>query len=398
MPNVDKVYKFYKNYPGYLKTSSKKIAKKLNVTLSDVLRARDLIEGRAVRVVTNANDRALDKVEEAGLSKDFDSFLEKHNLTKEDVTNVWFKEKASGTYFSVETRKTKSDLSEIDITEEFKQSIKEYVPPSYSKPHQSKLYKRTAIINLFDAHLDKISSTDVTDENSTVEGNIYQFERSYEEILSSIAEKNPEKIIIPIGNDFWHTNDDKGQTKRGTYVGGATNMDHRLAFRIGLNLIRRTIDKARLVAPVKIITVLGNHDTDKTMYLLECLLLAYENQEDVEIVDSRKTRQYHRYGAWLFGFAHGDKIQNSKDYPSLMSTDLDAKKHWSDIKQGIFFLGHRHHEIRHDYRGCSVLYLRSENPIDEWHWEKGYTAMRKTAYGFIYEFDGSREYEFKVNI
>jgi len=44
------------------------------------------------------------------------------------------------------------------------------------------------------------------------------------------------------------------------------------------------------------------------------------------------------------------------------------------------------------------MYLRSVSKADNWHWEKGFTAVPKTAYAFIYDKDGKREYEFKVNI
>lgn len=399
MNNVNKVISFFEEYPGHLKTSSREIAERLNVSLSNVFTGRNTYKDQ-INTISNANDRVKNKIEEEGLYQSFQDFLKNHDINEEDVTNVWFKQKASGTYFSVETRKTKpNDLDEINIIEEFKKSIREYSPPSY--PVQVKdgiLSDRIGIINLFDAHLDKISSINTTDEESTIEKNIELFESGFDEILDSIASKHPEKIIFPIGNDFWHTNDEKGHTKRGTYVGEAVNVDFRTSFRIGLNLLRRCIDKARSIAPVKIITIRGNHDPDKTMFLLECLLIAFENQDGIEIVDSIKTRQYHRYGSWLFGFAHGDKQRNPKDLPSLMSTDADSKIHWSDINRGVFFLGDLHHEMTYDYRGVTVRYLRSTNPIDTWHWEQGYTAQLKTAYGFVYEKNGSREFEFKVNI
>ena len=176
------------------------------------------------------------------------------------------------------------------------------------------------------------------------------------------------------------------------------------AFRIGLNVIRNCVDKARAIAPVELVPVRGNHDEDRVRYMTECLLIAYEKQEDVNVRDTQKARNYIRYGTWLFGLAHGDKGVKLKDYPSLMSTDKESRKHWSEIDQGIFFLGHVHHEKRYeflkgkDFRGCKMEVLRATSAMDEWHWENGYTAIPRTAYAFVYDKDGAREHEIKVTI
>lgn len=396
---LNKAISFFTKYPGLMKTSGAKMAKRIGVSFDDVTEAKSRIR-KEKRTVTNSNRRTIDKIEEAGLSESYEEFLIRNNIDEADVTNAWFKERASGTYFSVETRKRRDELEDerFDIIEELKASIDDYKVPTLPTNSSYSTKERLGIINLFDAHIDKAASIDTSDENSSIERNMELFESGFDEILMSIKEKNPEEILIPVGGDFWHTNDFSRSTKRGTYMGEAVDMDPRKTFRLGINLIRRCIDKARIVAPVTIISIRGNHDDDKVIYMLESLLIAYENVPRVTIIDSYKARQYYRFGSWLFGFTHGDKQRNAKDLPSLMSTDADSKKHWSSVKRGVYFLGDIHHEKAFDMRGCSVRYLRSAGPSDEWHWEHGYTAIPKTAYGFVYEKDGSREYEFKVNI
>lgn len=331
----------------------------------------------------------------------YQQFLKEHNINEEDVVNVYFKQKASGIYFTVQTRFDNNSI-EFDPIEAFKEEIREYVPPHYQVKKSfeiDKPKKRVAILNLFDAHLDKISSLDTTDMESSIEKNEEVFESAFNELLDSVSEKRPERILIPLGNDFWHTNDETLSTKKGTDLSAHVHETGMTAFRRGLRLLRRCIDKSRHIAPVDVVLIKGNHDADRVMYLLECLLVAYENQKDVTIYDSRKSRQYYRYGEWLFGFTHGDNQRKASDLPSLMSTDEDSRKHWSEVSKGIYFLGDIHHERRYDYRGCSVMYLRSANKVtDEWHWEKGFTAIPKTAYAFIYDKNGKREYEFKVNL
>lgn len=410
--NVSKAYKFFVKYPGHLKTATDEIAERLNVSYEEVAKGRRIYrddqksDNTKNKHVSNANEGVRERVERAGVAQSYEEFLEHHGIDEDDVTNVWFKEKASGTYFSVETRKYKDTDIDFDPREAFIESIREYTPQDYSHlfSQTSVMKERIAFLNLFDAHIDKICSTDVTDEQASIEQNIEDFEVACKELVQDIANKHPEKIVFPVGNDFFQTNDFTLTTKAGTFQGDKVHTTGHQAFRIGINLIRKVVDQLRCIAPVLIVPVRGNHDEDRVRYMLECLLIAYENQEDVEVMDTRKARNYIRYGYWLFGLAHGDKKRKVKDYVDLMMTDKEGKKHWSAVGQGVYFLGHVHHEKRYeflkgkDFRGCKVEVLRGFSPMDEWHWESGWTAIPRTAYAFVYDKDGEREHELKVTI
>ena len=185
---------------------------------------------------------------------------------------------------------------------------------------------------------------------------------------------------------------------------GTVHPNVRESFREGLKLLRRSIDKLRTIAPVKLMFLLGNHDEDQVKYLLEVMRIAYENQSDVEVVDSIKSRQYERYGNCLFGFAHGDNERKASDLPNRMATDTDSKKHWSDIELGVFFLGDIHHEKKykfmeaHDFRGVNVKFLRSMSGEDGWHWKKGFNGGLRSIYCFVYSKYSTKEQLFKVNL
>lgn len=409
--NEHKAYEFFCEYPGHLKTATSEIAERLDISNEEVTKGRrvyreDNRTDNKKKTVSNASEGVTERIEAAKAHQSYEEFLEHHGLKEDDVTNVWFKEKASGTYFSVEARKYKDAEPDFDPAEVFRESLKEYTPEDYSHlfSQQSAMKERMAFINLFDAHIDKICSTDVTDEEASIDSNIAEFGEAFDELLKDVANKHPEKIVIPFGNDFFQTNDGALTTKRGTPQWDKVHVTGHEAFRIGINLLRRCVDKARQIAPVLLVPVRGNHDEDRVRYMLECMLIAYENQSDVEVMDTRKARVYIRYGTWLFGLAHGDKKTKLAEYPDLMSTDKDGRKHWSSIDQGVYFLGHVHHEKRYEYlrgkdfRGCKVEVLRATSPLDEWHWEEGWTAIPRTGYAFVYDKDGAREHELKVTI
>lgn len=405
---VKKAYDFFQKYPGHLKTATDDIADRLDLTYDEVAEGRDIYrnskeDGEIVEYKATKNFK--EKAEKVGARDKYERFLEEHNIDPDDIVQVYYKGKTNGTNFTVQTRFDQDEVT-FDPVQAFKDSIKEYQPKDYSDLFSKNelIVDRAGMINLFDAHLDKICSLKDTDQQASIESNIKDFKRGFKEVLESVASKNPEIIYLPIGNDFFHTNDFTLTTKKGTYQADKVHVTGIEAFRIGLNLLRECIDMARSIAPVKIIPVRGNHDEDRIRYLLECLLIAYENQEDVDIIDTHKSRIYVRYGSWLFGFAHGDKGIKPKEYPSYMSTDKEGKKHWSEIDQGVFFLGHYHHEKRYeamknkDFKGCNVHFLRATGNMDSWHWEEGWTGIPRTAYGFVFDKNGERQQEFKVNL
>jgi hypothetical protein len=400
---VNKAYQFFKQYPGHLKTATDEIAERLNISYDDVSRGRSIYKDDHSQ--SNSKNKLEDRIEDKpdSIKNLYKEFLEKHEIDKQDVVQVYFKEKPSGTYFTVQTRHGIAE--DFDPAEVFRQEIAEYTPPEYSISRLSFLTEENCgIFNIFDAHLDKISSIDDTDEESTIEGNIKLFEDSFDKLLEFMVMNEVEHILFPFGNDFYHTNDHRLTTKRGTSMADGVHITDMEAFKLGVRLIRRCIDKARHIAPVTLIPVEGNHDSSRVKYLQECLIIAYENQSDVEVIDNYRSRKYQRYGQWLFGFTHGDDNLKVADFGSLMSTDKDSRKHWSEIDKGVFFVGHLHNEKRYrtmenkDFRGCKVQFLRAISSTDTWHWKHGYTAIPKTAYGFVYSKDGKQDLECKINL
>lgn len=370
-------------------------------TLLDILRGEKSFRQNDNEITEKTNFSK--QAEDMGVGTEYQQFLKRHKIHKDDVSMAYFKEKGDGSVnFTVQTRS--QEKPDFDPAEAFRQSIAEYEIPSSTLDKPTDTTEKAAVINLFDAHLDKVCSLDDSDSEASLESNVNDFETAFNDLLLSVKTTKPERIIIPVGNDTWHTNDFRLTTKKGTSMADRVHTSGMEAFRIGLDMLRRCIDKSRQIANVTLVPVPANHDHSRVNYLLECLLIAYENQDDVTVIDNHRDRKYIRYGKWLWGFSHGDKRYKAADLTELMATDKQARKHWAEIDKGVFFLGHVHHEKKYDYmksndfRGVKVMFLRSVGPNDEWHWANGYTAIPKTAYAFIYSKDGKREQEFKVNI
>ena len=90
--------------------------------------------------------------------------------------------------------------------------------------------ENVTLINIFDAHIDKVCRAIETGEESTIEDNCNRFREAVDYLLQNIAA--PELIIFPVGNDLFNVNDCRGTTKKGTPQEQTTNFID--AFEIGL--------------------------------------------------------------------------------------------------------------------------------------------------------------------
>lgn len=373
---MDKIINFLTEKPGYMKTASDKLAIKLECREEDVKKAIFVIRKQTA----------------------YNKFLEEQDIDQNDVKAAWIKTKRNTEYIDFSILKSKSQNYKEEIAEAFGQ-----IDYSFPEVTRTNDIPRVGIINLFDAHIDKISFISQTGEDVTMDDNIKIFFDAFFKLLNYAKKEKLTNIIFPVGSDFWQVNDTAGTTKKGTPQHGQVYPDAQHAFRAGLTVLRICIEKIAEFADVTVIPVKGNHDEDRVMYLTETLLVAYPNHKNIKIVDTFTQRNYVQFGVNLFGFAHGDKEQKMiSNLPMLMATE--NREAWATVKQGVFFLGHIHSEKKafgfttQDFMGVSVRFLRATSTTDKWHYEYGWVGVPKTGYLFVYSNDASEELEYKVNV
>jgi hypothetical protein len=408
----------YLNDLGYVKATAQNVAKLLHGKFpaysEQYLRKSDFVKEYVntllhADVVTVA-DTLQEEEEETGISTDFKSdsgTIEGKRVKSLDdlikacdidlevweieryVSNKWEvgaknaqKEIAVTPLYQIKAwlRKKRVDASESAVKallEEFRQYVSPVPRFTYSKQEQC-----AAIINLYDAHIDKVCLVAETGYGSTVEDNVEEFERLFDRLLTHAASYAPELIIFPIGHDFFNTNGPMNTTKRGTPQDVAVKSHD--SFKVGVKLLRRCIDKARHVARVKVKVIKGNHDEDKDFYLGQVLEALYETDQNTEIDTDRKQRKYEAYGLNLFGFGHGDKEARKIAQLPLMMAE-EEKESWAKTTFRSFFLGDKHHKMEYqflrgkDFVGCQVKFLRSVGTTDAWHYDNGYIGIPRTG-------------------
>lgn len=257
-----------------------------------------------------------------------------------------------------------------------------------------------AILNLYDAHLDKIPVKSTTGVSSTLENNIKIFKATIQKIVPHIIYNNPEKIILPLGNDLFHTNGFDTKTKKGTQLEYFVNPEE--AYYAICDVVIDTIMWLSTITKVEILMIKGNHDEDKITTLGYWLNRMF-NDERVTIEHTRKQRKYIKYGENLLGFAHGDKEKGMiAKLPLIMAQE--AKKEWGTTTYRKMYLGDLHHGFEYqflkakDQPGVEIEYLRSVGTTDTWHEDFGWIGVPKTAYLQIIDKKEGEFNRYKFNI
>jgi hypothetical protein len=139
-------------------------------------------------------------------------FCAEKGIPLKDVGMYWIKSPE----YSVMVKGMKSEggSSQEEIFQLIADKLGDYQIPTFQFAADG-LQQKCAILNLYDAHLDKIALAAETGESSTIEDNVKRYHEGFDTLLNSVLAHDPEVIIFPLGNDFYHANDMTGKTKKG---------------------------------------------------------------------------------------------------------------------------------------------------------------------------------------
>ena len=201
------------------------------------------------------------------------------------------------------------------------------------------------------------------------------FITALEDLLQKSAALPTEKILMVCGNDFFNTDQLGRTTTAGTPQDEA--LRYQESFLRGRQLLVRAVDRLCEVAPVHVVMVTGNHDTQRLYYLGDVLAAWFRNNSDVQIDNSPQQRKYYLHYRNLIGFTHGHNEKHF-DLPLLLATE--NPEGWAASRHREFHLGHFHSRKykmfvpSFDRAGVLVRILPSLCPPDAWHAAMGYRS------------------------
>lgn len=326
--------------------------------------------------------------------------IDRHIINKWDVGTKIGEEIIVEDLFQVKVwlKKNHEYLDAQKVKEDILYEIKKH-SPKIKKINYTDKKTNMLEINIFDLHFGKFATNETTGDGYNTEVAKKRFLNALNKLIVRSENFNYEKILFPIGNDFFNSDTLKNETTKGT-----PQDEHLLwqeTIKKGRQLMQIGIEYLTHFAPVHVVVVQGNHDWERMFMLGEMLEGWFHNNQNVTIDNSYKARKYFKYGKCLIGFTHGNN-EKVGDLPLIMAQE--QSQHWQDTKYREFHLGHLHHkrEIKYkstqEYKGIVVRYLRSLTGEDAWHNIKGYIGSVQSAESFVWNKEEGLIANFSYNL
>lgn len=277
-----------------------------------------------------------------------------HNATVQvsktgEIVQAWIKQKAN----------------DFD-PEEFLNALSGKIEPYAYEPKYDNAANRMLEIPLFDMHWG-VSFFE-------------HYELVLNDILELISSRHWDRIVIPVGQDFFH-NDSivNAVTTKGTAI---DKVDMTKAVKEGRRFITTIIDAALVNAnTVRVFYTPGNHDRSISWMFMQVLLERY----GADIVDdSMQYRKVITYGKNSIMVTHGDSKQaTAKNLAHIFPISYPEEFAQATIRE--VHSGHLHHETEADIYGVMVRRLSSGVAVDDWSNRQDFVGAHRRF--MVFEWD-----------
>ena len=244
-------------------------------------------------------------------------------------------------------------------------------------------------VDIFDLHLGKLAWAKETGyENYDLKIAKDLFVEALEVLIARTAGNKFSEVVLPVGNDFFHTDNLVSETTAGTRQ-DMEGRFHKTAH-IGRQLMVYAIERLRQIAPVTAIVAPGNHDQLSAWHLGDSLECWFHDAKDVKVDNLPTLRKYHQFGNVMLMFTHGNRGKHI-DYPLLMATEKPEM--WGATKYRECHIGHLHQtQMRDSYKveenhGARVRIISALCAADAWHAEMQLVGNLRQAEAFVWHRD-----------
>ena len=232
-------------------------------------------------------------------------------------------------------------------------------------------------IPLMDLHIGKLAWEDITGEdNYDLKIASARSRKTVEDFLSKAGDY--EKILFPIGQDFFHIDNTNNETTAGTRMDVEGRWEK--IYQTGIEFLVWSIDELRRLAPVDVFYVPGNHDEMLSYCAIQTVNAYFRNTDSVEVDISPAPRKYRQFGLGMVGFSHG---KEGKRIEKLMQ--VEQPEMWGSTRFREFHLGDLHHEKSWEDGGIIFRRIPAITSTDAWHAEKGFKGAIRKAQAFEWD-------------
>ena len=254
-------------------------------------------------------------------------------------------------------------------------------------------------ISLYDAHFGKLCWGPETLNSGDLKTSAMHYAQAGDKMLTKVIGYPIDRILLPIGNDFFHINNWLNTTGKGTLQ----DVDTRLAkiFDVGCKSVINLINRCVQVAPVDVMWIPGNHDPETSWFMAKVIEAYYHETDAVRVCTDPTWRKYLKYGTTLLGYTHGNEEKES-DLPLIMATE--QPDFWAATTCRSWRLGHFHTKRQRKYtsgdtiNGVTIDYLPSISMTDAWHFRKGYVGNPKAGEAWLWSHDEGYAGQFPARV
>jgi len=319
--------------------------------------------------------------------------LHKINLDKYVITNYWSKMLPSGSFTSsvFSKRKESKDYS----PEDFAKFLENYKPNNISITKKDLTANKDYVdveISIADYHLAKKT---VDGDNDPKTRALRYFNVAQSLICKVRANYNINTVVLPISNDFFHTDNYQHQTTQGTPQD--TIMDYSSEYELGFAVLVDTINMLRQHASeVTVVLVQGNHDRTKSFYLAHALDVYFKDALDVEFIREHSVIKAKVLGNTFIGWHHGNcKLD---DLPLLFATHPEYSHFFGNAKYREIHTGDKHHYMAKEVKGVRIQQMPSLSGTDRWHLDNNFVHSVRAALALVYDSKLGKVAEFETRI
>lgn len=263
-------------------------------------------------------------------------------------------------------------------------------PPKYNMPDvalDSSERNHLLEVCLYDHHFGKLAWPSETGEAYDLPIADMLYRKALERILARSETYHIDRILMPIGHDLLNYDNARGETANGT----PQDNDSRpaLVFDTACSAVIYAVEKLAEVAPVDVVYVPGNHDTNTGRYVTSVVKAWFRNTLHVTVNASPAPRKAYTYGNVFIGLAHGDGPAKYLNHlPTVFASEFP--KEWGSTKYHEIHIGHFHSRSEVSYMplsntgGVFVRVLPSLCGRDYWHAKMGFIGSTRATDAYVW--------------
>ena len=394
------------------KKSKKFYAEKLNITEDEVdelikeLKKRDKDDGDEFLKNTSSDFEIVKKVSnekgtiESTITLDYEpkddielAQLHKIDLERYVITNYWSKVLPSGKFTSsvFSKRKTPTDYTAEDFSKFLENYKSNYIPiPSPDRNNNRNIID--VELSLSDYHLAK-RYVDGDNDPAVRARRFFNVAQNLIEKVRAIYDIN--KVVFPISNDFFHTDNYQNSTTNGTPQD--IIVDYASEYELGFAILVDTIKMLKANSNhVEVILVQGNHDRTKSFYLAHALDIFFTNENSVSFTREHSVVKGTMVGETFIGYHHGNcKID---ELPLLFATHPTYSQMFGRAKYREVHTGDKHHYMAKEIKGVRIQQMPSLSGTDRWHKDNNFVHSVRAALALVYDAKLGKVAEFEERI